>query len=92
MELVNDRANQACGRAIGTAPQHVADLGGRDAVLEQQRKQNGGIGRERIEHRVLLGGVEEYLAQGAIREAPDLHPKSMAGVLKLDGERASALR
>src|SRR6516164_4851717 len=92
MELVNDRANQACGRAIGRAPQRVPDLVRQGAVLEQQRKQNGGISRERIQHRVLLGGVEEYLANGAVREAPDLHPKMMAGVLELDGDRASALR
>ena len=32
------------------------------------------------------------LAARAIREAPDLHPKMMAGVLKLDGDCASALR
>jgi hypothetical protein len=32
MELVNDRANQTCGR-----------------VLEQQREQNGGIGRQLIQ-------------------------------------------
>src|SRR5262245_43458472 len=30
----------------------------------------------------------KYLAQGAIREAPDLHPQMMAGVLELDGGRA----
>src|SRR6516165_10414747 len=70
----------------------MADLGRHDGVLQQQRKQNGGISRERIQHRVLLGGVEEYLANGAVREAPDLHPKMMAGVLELDGDRASALR
>jgi hypothetical protein len=40
----------------------------------------------------LLRSVEKYLAQGAIREAPDLHPQMMAGVLELDGGRASALR
>jgi hypothetical protein len=91
MELINDRANQACGCAIGRAPQRVPYLVRQDAVLEQQRKQNGGISCERIQHRVLLGSVEKYLAQGAIREAPDLHPKTMAGVLEFDGDCASAL-
>jgi hypothetical protein len=49
MELVNDRANQTCGRAIGRAPQRVTDLGRQGAVLEQQREQYGGIGRQLIQ-------------------------------------------
>src|SRR5262249_14942559 len=91
MELVNDRANQACGRAIGTAPQRVADLGGRDAVLEQQRKQNGGISRERIQHRVLLGGVEEYLANGAVRKIANVHPVTVTGVLDVERDRTAPM-
>jgi hypothetical protein len=70
----------------------VADLGGRGAVLQQQRNQDGGISRKCVQARVLLRSVEKYLAQGAIREAPDLHPKMMAGVLEIDGDCASALR
>src|SRR5260370_23627317 len=61
-------------------------------MLQQQRNQDGGISRKCVQVRVLLRSVEKYLAQGAIREAPDLHPKLMAGVLKLDGDCASALR
>jgi hypothetical protein len=49
MELVNDRANQVCGRAIGRAPLRVPDLGRQGAVLEQQREQDGGISRQRIQ-------------------------------------------
>jgi hypothetical protein len=84
MELVNDRANQACGRAIGRAPQRVPDFGRQGAVLEQQRKQNGGISRERIQHRVLLGGVEEYLASGAVRKIANVHPVTVTGVLDIE--------
>jgi hypothetical protein len=69
----------------------VADLGGRGAVLQQQRNQDGGISRKCVQARVLLRSVEKYLAQGAIREAPDLHPKMMAGVLELDGDSPSAI-
>jgi hypothetical protein len=39
----------------------------------------------------LLRSVEKYLAQGAIREAPDLHPEIMASVLDFDGNRGVAL-
>jgi hypothetical protein len=70
----------------------VADLGGRGAVLQQQRDQDSGISRKCVQGRVLLRSVEKYLALDAIREASDLHPETMAGVLKLDSDRASALR
>jgi hypothetical protein len=91
MEFVNDRANQACGHAIGRAPQRVPDLGREGSVLEQQREQNGGISRKRIQHRVLLGGVEEYLANGAIREIANVHPVTMAGVLDVERDRTAAM-
>jgi hypothetical protein len=91
MELVNDRANQACGRAIGRAPQRVPDLGRQGAVLEQQRKQNGGISRERIQHRVLLGGVEEYLTNGAVREIANVHPVTVTGVLDVERDRTAPM-
>jgi hypothetical protein len=91
MELVNDRANQACGRAIGRAPQRVPDLGRRGPVLEQQREQNGGISRERIQHRVLLGGVEEYLANGAVRKIANVHPVTVTGVLDVERDRTAAM-
>jgi hypothetical protein len=91
MELVNDRANQACGRAIGRPPQRVPDLGRRGPVLEQQREQNGGISRERIQHRVLLGGIEEYLANGAIREIANVHPVTMVGMLDVERDRTAAM-
>jgi hypothetical protein len=70
----------------------VADLDGRGAVLQQQREQDGGVSRKCVQSRILLRSVEKYLAQGAIREASDLHPKTMAGVLELDGDRASSSR
>jgi hypothetical protein len=91
MELVNDRANQACGRAIGRAPQRVPDLGRRGPVLEQQREQNGGISRERIQRRVLLGGIEEYLANGAIREIANVHPVTVVGMLDVERDRTAAM-
>jgi hypothetical protein len=91
VELVNDRANQACGRAIGRAPQRVPDLGRWSAVLEQQREQNGGISRERIQHRVLLGGVEEYLANSAVREIANVHPVTVTGVLDVERDRTAAM-
>src|SRR5262249_61681434 len=91
MELVNDRANQACGRAIGRAPQRVPNLGRWSAVLEQQREQNGGISRERIQHRVLLGGVEEYLANGAVREIANVHPVTVTGVLDVERDRTAPM-
>jgi hypothetical protein len=91
MEFVNDRANQACGRAIGRAPQRVPDLGWRSLMLEQQREQNGGLSRERIQHRALLGGVEEYLANGAIREITNVHPGAVAGVLDVKRDRTAAM-
>jgi hypothetical protein len=91
MEFVNDRANQACGRTIGRAPQRVPDLGGRGPVLEQQREQNGGISRERIQRRVLLGGIEEYLADGAVRKIANLHPVAVTGVLDVACERNAAM-
>jgi hypothetical protein len=91
MELVNDRANQAGRRAIGRVPQRVADLGRSDVVLQQQRKQNGGISRECIEHRVLLGGIEEYLANGAVRKIANVHPVTVTGVLDVERERAAPM-
>jgi hypothetical protein len=91
VELVNERTNQACGRAIGKAPQRVPDLGRGGSVLQQQREQNGSISRKRIQHRVLLGGVEEYLANGAIREIANVHPVTMAGVLDVERDRTAAM-
>jgi hypothetical protein len=91
VELVNDRANQACGRAIRRASQRVPDLGRWGAVLEQQREQNGCISRERIQHRVLLGGVEKYLANGAIREIAKVDPVTVAGVFDVECERTAAM-
>jgi hypothetical protein len=92
VELVNDHANQACGRAIGRAPQRVPDLVRRGAVLEQQREQNGGISGERIQRRVLLGGVEEYLTNGAVREITDVHSVMVASVLDVESDRTAAMR
>src|SRR5215472_816884 len=91
MEVVNDRANQACGRAIGRAPQRVPDLGWQGAVLEQQREQNGDISRERIQHRVLLGGVEEYLANGAVRKIANVHRVTVTGVLDVERDRTAPM-
>jgi hypothetical protein len=59
--------------------------------LEQQREQNGGISRERIQHRVLLGGIEEYLADGAVRKIANVHPVTMAGVLDVERDRNAAM-
>jgi hypothetical protein len=69
----------------------VADLAGSGAVLQQQREQDGDIRRNRVQGRVLLRSVEKYLGQRAIREASDLHPKTMAGVLELDGDRTAPM-
>src|SRR5262245_36972878 len=91
MELVNDRANQACGRAIGRAPQRVPDFGRQGAVLEQQREQDGGISRQRIQRRVLLGGVDEYLTNGAVREIANVHPVTVTGVLDVERDRTAAM-
>src|SRR5262245_52361921 len=91
MELVNDRANQACGRAIGRAPQRVPDLGRGGPVLEQQREQNGDISRERIQHRVLLGGVGEYFANGAVRKIANVHPVTVTGVLDVECDRTAPM-
>jgi hypothetical protein len=59
--------------------------------LEQQRKQNGGISRERIEHRVLLGGVEEYLANGAVRKIANVQPVTVTGVLDVERDRTAPM-
>src|SRR5262245_33300621 len=60
-------------------------------MLEQKREQNGGISRERIQHRILLGGVEEYLTNAAIREITNVHPVTMAGVLDVESDRTAAV-
>jgi hypothetical protein len=91
MELVNDRANQACGRAIGRAPQRVPDPGQRRAMLEQQREQNGGISRERIQRRILLRGIKEYLTDGAVWKIANVHPVTVTGVLDAKGDRTAAM-
>src|SRR6516225_8891163 len=70
----------------------MADLGRHDGVLQQQRKQNGGISRECIQHRVLLGGVEEYLANGAVRKIANVHPVTVTGVLDVERDRTAAMR
>jgi hypothetical protein len=91
VELVNDRTNQACRRAIGRAPQRVPDLGRGGPVLEQQREQNGSISRQRIQHRVLPGGVEEYLTNVTIWEIANVHPVTVTGVLDIERDRAAAM-
>jgi hypothetical protein len=70
----------------------MSDLGRWSAVLEQQRKENRGISRERIQHRVLLGGVEEYLPNGATREITNVHSVTVAGVLDVERDRTAAMR
>jgi hypothetical protein len=59
--------------------------------LEQQREQNGGISRERIQHRVLPGGVEKYLTNAAIWEIANVHPVAVAGVLDIERDRTAAM-
>jgi hypothetical protein len=91
VELVNDRTNQACRRAIGRARQRVPDLGRGGPVLEQQREQNGSISRQRIQHRVLPGGVEEYLTNVTVWEIANVHPVTVAGVLDVERDRTAAM-
>jgi len=68
-----------------------ADLGRQGAVLEQQREQDGGISRQRIQRRVLLGGVDEYLTNGAVREITNVHPVTVTGVLDVERDRTAAM-
>ena len=56
-------------------------------MLEQQREQNGSISRQRIQHRVLPGGVEEYLTNVTIWEIANVHPVTVAGVLDVERDR-----
>jgi hypothetical protein len=91
MELVNDRANQACGRTIGRAPQRVPDLNRQSAMLQQQRHQDRSISRKRIQRRVLLGSVEEHFAQSAIREIAHVHPVTVTGVLDVERDCTAAM-
>jgi hypothetical protein len=69
----------------------VPDLGRGRPVLEQQREQDGSISRERIQHRVLFGGVEEYVANSPIREIANVHAVTVAGVLDIERDRTAAM-
>jgi hypothetical protein len=70
----------------------VTYLGRRRAVLQQQRNQNGGVSGERVQARVLFGGVKEELARRAVGKTTDMGPEAVACVLKLECDGAAAIR
>src|SRR5262249_18656288 len=70
----------------------MAYLGRRRAILQKERDQNGGVGRECIERGVLLGRVQEDLAKCAVDVGAALQPEAVAGVLELKRDRHAAHR
>jgi hypothetical protein len=39
----------------------------------------------------LLGGVDEYLTNGAVREKANVHPVTVTGVLDVESDRTAAM-